>query len=349
VFLPILIPYDRSMRTEDFDYELPAELIAQTPIEPRDASRLLVLDKRTGGVEHARFSAIGDYLRPNDLLVLNETRVLRARLRGRLVDGNGAAEALLLRRIDAERWEALVRPGRRLGPGRGIRFGEIEAVVEAVVENGARVLRFPPGTDPESMGETPLPPYIHTPLADPERYQTVYASVPGSAAAPTAGLHFTPELLASLRDRGVRTTTVLLHVGPGTFRPVTVEDPRQHPMHAEWYQIDAEACAAINQTRAAGGRVIAVGTTSVRVLEQAGVDAADRPLRPGSGWTRLLILPGHRFAVVDALVTNFHLPRSTLLMLVSALAGREHILAAYREAVARRYRFFSFGDAMLIA
>jgi S-adenosylmethionine:tRNA ribosyltransferase-isomerase len=336
------------VRTDDFDYELPAELIAQTPIEPRDASRLLLLDKRTGAIEHTRFNAVGDYLRANDLLVLNETRVLRARLRGRLVDGGGAAEALLLRRIEAERWEALVRPGRRLRPGRSIRFGEVEAIVEEITEDGARILRFPPGTDPESMGETPLPPYIHTPLADPERYQTVYASVPGSAAAPTAGLHFTPELLASLRGRGVKTATVLLHVGPGTFRPVTVEDPRHHPMHAEWYQLDAEACEAINRTRAAGGRVIAVGTTSVRVLEQAGVDAAGGPLRPDAGWTRLLILPGHRFTVVDALVTNFHLPRSTLLMLVSALAGREHVLAAYREAVARRYRFFSFGDAMLV-
>ena len=343
-----LVRYDRIVRTDDFDYELPPELIAQTPIEPRDASRLLVLDKITGATEHTRFSAIGDHLRANDLLVLNETRVLRARLRGRLVDSDGAAEALLLRRLDGERWEALVRPGRRLRPGRRVHFGEIEAVVEDVTTNGARVLRFPPGADPEGVGETPLPPYIRTPLADPERYQTVYGSVPGSAAAPTAGLHFTPALLAALRDRGVKTATVLLHVGPGTFRPVGVEDPRQHPMHAEWYQIGADACDALERTRAAGGRVVAVGTTSVRVLEQAGIDAAGAPLRPGSGWTRLLILPGHRFTVVDALVTNFHLPRSTLLMLVSALAGRDHILAAYREAVERRYRFFSFGDAMLI-
>ena len=342
------VRYDRGVRTDDFDYELPAELIAQTPIEPRDASRLLVLDKATGATEHTHFSAIGDYLRTEDLLVLNETRVLRARLHGQLADTGGAVEALLLRRLDTERWEALVRPGRRLRPGRRVRFGEIEAVVEALTDDGARVLRFPPGADPERVGETPLPPYIHTPLADPERYQTVYASVPGSAAAPTAGLHFTPALLAELGQRGVKTATILLHVGPGTFRPVAVEDPRHHPMHAEWYEIGEDACDAIDRTRSVGGRVIAVGTTSVRVLEQAGSDAAGGPLRPGSGWTRLLILPGHRFAVVDALVTNFHLPRSTLLMLVSALAGRDRVLAAYGEAVTRRYRFFSFGDAMLI-
>jgi S-adenosylmethionine:tRNA ribosyltransferase-isomerase len=337
------------VRTDDFDFHMPADLIAQTPIEPRDAARLLVLNRATGATGHAVFAEIGRYLRRNDLLVVNETRVLRARLRGRLADTGGAVEALLVRRIDADRWEALVRPGRRLRPGRRVAFGAIEAYVEDMADHGARVLRFPPGTDPERVGETPLPPYIRTPLTDPERYQTVYGTVPGSAAAPTAGLHFTPELLASLRDQGVNTATVLLHVGPGTFRPVSVDDPREHPMHAEWYQIDATACAAIGRARAAGGRVVAVGTTSVRVLEQAGIDAGEGPLRPGSGWTRLLILPGYRFSVVDALVTNFHLPRSTLLMLVSALAGRERVLAAYREAVDRRYRFFSFGDAMLIA
>ncbi|MGH2599487.1 MAG: tRNA preQ1(34) S-adenosylmethionine ribosyltransferase-isomerase QueA, partial [Dehalococcoidia bacterium] len=243
---------------------------------------------------------------------------------------------------------ALVRPGRRLRPGRTVRFGPIVAAVESVGEDGTRVLRFPDGIDPEEHGETPLPPYIHTPLADPERYQTVYGSVSGSAAAPTAGLHFTPTLLDALHEQGIDVATVLLHVGPGTFRPVTVEDPREHPMHAEWYQIDAEACAAIAATRARGGRVVAVGTTSVRVLEQAGIDAGKGPILPNEGWTRLLILPGYRFRVVDALVTNFHLPRSTLLMLVSTLAGRGRILAAYREAVERRYRFFSFGDAMLI-
>lgn len=336
------------MRTDDFEYELPDELIAQTPIEPRDASRLLVLDRHSGRIEHSVFSRIVDHVRPGDLLVLNDTRVLRARLRGLLPESGRAVEALLLRRIDAERWEALVRPGRRLSAGRVMRFGAFEATVESVGADGTRVLRFPPDVDPESAGNMPLPPYIRTPLADPERYQTVYAAEPGSAAAPTAGLHFTPALLDRLRAHGVAIATVLLHVGPGTFRPVSVDDPRQHPMHAEWYRIDVEACAAVEATRRAGGRVIAVGTTSVRVLEQAGADAGDGILRPGSGWTRLLILPGYRYHVVDGLVTNFHLPRSTLLMLVSALAGREPVLAAYREAVRQRYRFYSFGDAMLI-
>jgi S-adenosylmethionine:tRNA ribosyltransferase-isomerase len=339
------------MRTSDFDYDLPPELIAQTPVEPRDAARLLVLDRAADRIHHRRFSEIGEFLHAGDLLVLNETRVLRARLRGALAGSGGAVEALLLRRLDAERWEALVRPGRRLRPGRRIRFGpepELEAVVEALADDGVRILRFPAGSDPEVLGETPLPPYIHAALADPERYQTVYGRVPGSAAAPTAGLHFTPELLDRLRSSGVGATTVTLHIGPGTFRPVTVDNPREHPMHAEYYEIGAEACAAITATRARGRRVIAVGTTCVRVLEQVGLEAGEGPPRPGSGWTRLLILPGHRFRLVDALITNFHLPRSTLLMLVSALAGRERILAAYREAVEHRYRFFSFGDAMLI-
>ena len=340
--------YHRPVRTADFDYDLPPELIAQTPVEPRDASRLLVLDRATGGISHRTFAEIGDYLRPGDLLVLNETRVLRARLHGVLESGGGA-EALLLRQLDPERWEALVRPGRRLRRGRRIRFAHgVEALVEEVREEGVRVLRFPPGADPEALGATPLPPYIHTSLADPERYQTVYGRVPGSAAAPTAGLHFTPELLATLQAHGVGITTITLHIGPGTFRPVTVDDPREHPMHAEFYTVGEQSCAAITATRTRGGRVVAVGTTAVRTLEQIGLDAGEGPLRAGSGWTRLLILPGHRFRLVDALLTNFHLPRSTLLMLVSALAGREQVLAAYREAVARRYRFFSFGDAMLI-
>jgi S-adenosylmethionine:tRNA ribosyltransferase-isomerase len=324
-------------------------LIAQTPAEPRDAARLLVLDRTAAHLRHRRFSEVGEFLHPGDLLVLNETRVLRARLRGTLAESGGAVDILLLRRLDGERWEALARPGRRLRPGRRIRFGaDLEAVVDAAGDEGVRILRFPAGTDPEALGETPLPPYIHAGLDDPERYQTVYSRVPGSAAAPTAGLHFTPELLTRLRASGVDTTTITLHIGPGTFRPVTVDDPREHPMHAEYYEIDAGACAAITAARARGGRIVAVGTTCVRVLEQVGLAAGDGPPAPGAGWTRLLILPGHRFRLVDALITNFHLPRSTLLMLVSALAGRERILAAYREAVAHRYRFFSFGDAMLI-
>ena len=336
------------MRTADFDYALPDELIAQTPIEPRDASRLLVLERESGAITHATFAQIGAFLRAGDLLVLNETRVLRARLHGVRADTGGRVEVLLTRRLEGGRWEALARPARRLSAGRRLRFGELEATVESAGEDGVRVLRFPPDVEPERLGEVPLPPYIHRALADPERYQTVYASVPGSAAAPTAGLHFTPALLDSLREAGIGVATLLLHVGPGTFRPVSVEDPREHAMHAEWYSLTGAACEAIAATRTRGGRVIAIGTTSVRVLEQAGLDAGEGPLRPGSGWTRLLILPGHRFRVVDALVTNFHLPRSTLLMLVSALAGRERVLAAYQEAVVERYRFFSFGDAMLV-
>lgn len=342
------------MRTNDFDYHLPEDLIAQTPIEPRDAARLLVLHKRSGAVEHRIFREIGEYLRPGDLLVMNDTRVLRARLHGRLADTGGAVEALLLRELGNGRWEALVRPGRRLRVGRRVVFGAsgnesaMEAVVAEVLPGGERVLAFPPDADPQTLGETPLPPYIHAPLADPERYQTVYARESGSAAAPTAGLHFTPELLERLRTQGVQTATVTLHIGSGTFRPVSVDDPREHPMHAEFYRFSSEAAAAITRTRARGGRVVCVGTTAVRVLEQVGSAAGDGPPQPAEGWTRLLILPGHRFRLVDALITNFHLPRSTLLMLVSALAGREHILHAYQEAVLRRYRFYSFGDAMLI-
>ena len=337
------------MRTDDFDFALPEKLIAQTPVEPRDASRLLVLARGTGIVEHRLFREIGAYLRAGDLLVLNETRVLRARLHGQVAGTGGTVEALLLRRLDEDRWETLVRPGRRLRPGRRVVFGAgVEAEVESIGEEGTRVLRFPPGSDPEALGETPLPPYIHATLTNPERYQTVYGRVPGSAAAPTAGLHFTEALLADLEARGVRRATVTLHIGPGTFRPVSVPDPREHPMHAEWYDVGRETADALNQTRAAGGRVIAVGTTVVRVLEQAGAARADGCIEAGSGWTRLLILPGYRFRVVDLLITNFHLPRSTLLMLVSALAGREATLAAYREAVAQQYRFYSFGDAMLV-
>ncbi len=340
------------MRTSDFDYELPEELIAQHPVEPRDAARLLVLHRADGRIEHRIFREIGAYLRPGDLLVVNDTRVLRARLRGRLVTTGGAVEALLLRDLGEGRWEALVRPGRRLRPGRRAEFtgaaGSVEAEVEAVLEGGERVLRFPMGVDPQAFGETPLPPYIHEPLTDAERYQTVYAREPGSAAAPTAGLHFTPRLLEELQAGGVELVTITLHIGPGTFRPVSVEDPRQHPMHAEYYRISQAAAQAITAARARGGRVVCVGTTTVRVLEQAALDAGDGPLTAREGWTRLFILPGHQFRLTDALITNFHLPRSTLLMLVSALAGRDLILRAYREAVAQRYRFYSFGDAMLI-
>ena len=340
------------MRTVDFDYELPEELIAQTAAEPRDAARLMVLRRADERIEHRVFREIGEYLRAGDLLVLNDTRVLRARLRGALVGSGRDIEALLLRELGEGRWEMLARPGRRLRAGSRVTFGQgsgaVEAEVEEVGEGGERVMRFPPGVSPEALGEVPLPPYIHTPLADAERYQTVYAREPGSAAAPTAGLHFTPELLDRLRAAGVETATVTLHIGPGTFRPVSVDDPREHPMHAEFYRFGEETARAITAVRARDARIVCVGTTPVRVLEQVAGEAGDGPLRAASGWTRLLILPGYRFRLVDALVTNFHLPRSTLLMLVSALAGRDFILRAYREAVNLRYRFYSFGDAMLI-
>ncbi len=340
------------MHTDDFDYELPPELIAQTPAEPRDTSRLLILDRGRGRVEHRTFADIGAYLRPGDLLVVNDTRVLRARLRGTLAVSGGNVEALLLRDLGVGRWEALVRPGRRLLPGRRIIFSResrsVEAEVEGVLDGGERILRFEPDSDPEALGDTPLPPYIRAPLADAERYQTVYARERGSAAAPTAGLHFTPALLERLRGDGVGVASVTLHIGPGTFRPVKSGDPRDHPMHAEFYHLGAEAAATLAATRERGGRIICVGTTVVRVLEHiAGLTNGAAPA-PGDGWTRLLILPGHSFRLVDGLITNFHLPRSTLLMLVSALAGRDAVLAAYREAVAMHYRFFSFGDAMLV-
>ncbi|HEY8489444.1 MAG TPA: tRNA preQ1(34) S-adenosylmethionine ribosyltransferase-isomerase QueA [Dehalococcoidia bacterium] len=340
------------MRTQDFDYHLPPELIAQTPAEPRDAARLLVLRRDTGELEHRIFRDLPEYLRPGDALVVNDSRVIPARLHGRRTDTGGAVEALLLRRAGPDLWEAMVRPGRRLRPGARVRFqrdGEAaEATVEGVTQEGHRLLRFPPGTDPTALGRVPLPPYIHAPVPDPERYQTVYAREEGSVAAPTAGLHFTPALLEAVRARGVQVVPVTLHVGPGTFRPVQAEDPRRHRMHGEAFTVPAASAEALTAVRAAGGRVVCVGTTTVRVLETLGLQAGEGPLQPAAGWTELMILPGHRFRWVDALITNFHLPRSTLLMLVSALAGREPVLRAYEEAVRRRYRFFSFGDAMLI-
>jgi S-adenosylmethionine:tRNA ribosyltransferase-isomerase len=364
------------MQTSDFDYHLPPEQIAQTPAEPRDASRLLVLHRATGLLEHRIFRDIGAYLRPGDLLVANESRVIPARLFGEKVVTGGRVEALLLRPTadatgtlaaapppaeTARLWEALVQPGRSLRPGTRVRFAApqggpvIEAEVVGRTEVGARVLRFsePPGPWLDRFGILPLPPYIKQQPADPERYQTVYAQTRGSAAAPTAGLHFTPRLLAALRSKGVGFTTVTLHVGLDPFRPVQEDDPTTHPMHREWYELGAEAAAAITAARAAGGRIVAVGTTSVRVLEtvardQALGDPGHAPLAPGSGWTDLFIYPGFRFRLTDVLLTNFHLPRSTLLMLVSAFAGRDRILATYATAVQEGYRFFSFGDAMLI-
>ncbi|HEY65121.1 MAG TPA: tRNA preQ1(34) S-adenosylmethionine ribosyltransferase-isomerase QueA [Caldilineae bacterium] len=339
------------MRTADFDYELPPELIAQTPVEPRDSSRLLVVHRNTGELEHRIFRDIVEYLQPGDLLVCNESRVIPARLHGRKLTG-GRVEVFLLTRKDDRTWETLVR-GKGLRPGVQIRIedaaGREAATARIIAEttDGGRIVEFDRPIDPllPQVGEIPLPPYIHKPLKDPERYQTVYARVAGSVAAPTAGLHFTPELIERLQAKGVRFAFVTLHVGLGTFRPVKTEHIEEHKMHAEWGQVTEEVVEQIRATRSAGARCVAVGTTSVRILETA---AQGGELAPYSGWTDLFITPGYRFHVVDAMITNFHLPRSTLLMLVSAFAGRELILRAYHEAIQRRYRFYSFGDAMLI-
>lgn len=338
--------------TKDFDYELPERLIAQTPVEPRDHSRLLVYDRADRSVAHRHFYDLPEYLRPGDALVLNETRVIPARLLGRKADTGVPVELLLLKRLSLREWEALVRPGRRLQPGATCVFGDglLTAEVLATTEDGSRRVRFAyEGVFEElleRLGQTPLPPYIHERLADPTRYQTVYARLDGSAAAPTAGLHFTPALLESVRAMGVDVVPVLLHVGLGTFRPVKVENLSEHHMHVEHYEVSEDAAARINAARAAGGRIVCVGTTSVRTLESVAGD--DGLVRAGSGDTGIFITPGYRYKAVDALVTNFHLPQSTLLMLVSALMGREEALRVYAEAVREEYRFFSFGDAMLI-
>lgn len=346
------------MRTDDFDYNLPPDLIAQTPIEPRDASRLLVLDRKSGAITHTQFREIGKWLQPGDLLVANESRVLPARLWGRKATG-GKIEVLLLRRRDDRTWEALVG-GRGARPGTAITIDghhaddiHVNATVIEVLPHGGRLIRFDQPIDDRlpDLGTMPLPPYIHRQLDDQERYQTVYSRTQGSAAAPTAGLHFTPALIEALREQGVNWATVTLHVGLDTFRPVQVDDPTQHEMHSEWFELGPDAADAINRARAERRRVIAVGTTTVRVLETAAQwaerDGADRVV-PCAGDTRIFIYPPYRFRLVDALITNFHLPKSTLMMLVSALADRDLILRAYEEAVRERYRFFSFGDAMLI-
>ncbi|MHB0987266.1 MAG: tRNA preQ1(34) S-adenosylmethionine ribosyltransferase-isomerase QueA [Bellilinea sp.] len=338
------------MKTSDFDYDLPIERIAQTPVEPRHASRLLVLQRDKPQLEHNTFWNVADYLLPGDLLVINQTRVIPARIFAHKSTG-GKVELLLLRRVDLTSWEALVggkkvRAGTRLSLDSG---PEAEVVTE--MEGSRRLVRFaePVETYLAAAGQMPLPPYIHERLADPERYQTVYSRESGSAAAPTAGLHFTPELMARLEANGVQFARVTLHVGLDTFAPVTEDDPLEHEIHTEWCELSAETAAQINRTRKQGGRIIAVGTTSVRTLESAArAAAAGDVVGAYSGPTDLFILPGYRFRVVDAMITNFHLPKSTLLMLVSAFAGRERILAAYAEAVRLNYRFFSFGDAMLI-
>lgn len=342
------------MRVSDFDYQLPEELIAQEPLAQRDHARLMVVDKRAGTWHHTTFPQIGAWLQPGDLMVFNDTRVIPARLWGRRVPGGGKVEVLLLNALDDARWEVLVNPGRKVPPGQMLTFspgGELTAVAEERTAFGGRILRFNrQGAALRAaimaLGEVPLPPYIKRPLTDLDRYQTVYARVEGSVAAPTAGLHFTPELLARLEAEGVKTGYLTLHVGLGTFRPVKAEVVTEHKMHAEYFAISPELARAVAATKAGGHRVIAVGTTSARALETMG--QPDGTVRPGSGRTELFIYPGYQFKVLDGLVTNFHLPRSTLLMLVAAFAGRELILAAYQEAIKERYRFFSFGDAMLI-
>lgn len=341
------------MKTSDFDYVLPEELIAQTPIEPRDHSRLMVVHRGTGAIEHKHFYDLPQYLRPGDALVINETKVIPARLLGVKEDTGVPVEVLLLRRENATDWEALVRPGRRLKPGATCVFGDGLlrcTVLENVAETGGRLVRFQyEGVFEElldRLGEMPLPPYIHEKLQDQSRYQTVYAKAEGSAAAPTAGLHFTPALLEQVRAMGVTVVPVLLHVGLGTFRPVKEEDVDKHVMHSEYYQVTREAADTLNRIRQAGGRLICVGTTSVRTIETVADDGGI--IHPGAGETAIFIKPGVKVKAVDALITNFHLPQSTLLMLVSTFLGREQALAAYELAVKEKYRFFSFGDAMFI-
>lgn len=340
------------MNVKDFYYDLPPELIAQDPLEDRSSSRLLVLGKKDGLIEHTQFRHIVDYLKPGDCLVLNNTKVIPARLFGVKEDTGASIEILLLKRRENDIWETLVKPGKKAKPGARIVFGDGLLVGEVidVVEEGNRLIQFSyEGIFEEildQLGQMPLPPYITHQLQDKNRYQTVYAKYDGSAAAPTAGLHFTPELLDQIREMGVNIAEVTLHVGLGTFRPVKVENVLDHHMHSEFYMITEEAAKLINQTRQNGGRVICVGTTSCRTIESAA--SADGTLKACSGWTDIFIYPGYQFKILDALITNFHLPESTLVMLVSALAGREHVMHAYEEAVKERYRFFSFGDAMFI-
>ena len=340
------------LKTSDFYFDLPQELIAQDPLADRSASRLLVLHRETGAVEHHTFKEITQFLRPGDCLVLNNTKVLPARLLGTKEDTGAAIEVLLLKRKEADVWETLVKPGKKMKPGARLTFGDgsLRAEVLDVVEEGNRLIRFfYEGIFEEvldRLGEMPLPPYITHKLEDKNRYQTVYAKYEGSAAAPTAGLHFTEALLQEIKKMGVETAFVTLHVGLGTFRPVKVEDLSEHHMHSEYYEVTEETAETINHTKEKGGRVICVGTTSCRTIESAAGE--DGRVIAGCGNTEIFIYPGYRFKVLDCLITNFHLPESTLVMLVSALAGREQVLAAYQEAIQERYRFFSFGDAMLI-
>jgi len=343
------------MKTSDFDYRLPSELIAQTPIEPREQSQLMVLNRSRGSIEHHHFFEIVDYLRAGDVLVFNDSRVIPARIRGKKADTGGKVEMLLLRQLDTAVWEALVKPGKRVDIGTRLEITDdsttggvkVRAEITGLGEGGVKVVRFSDEKLLLQLGRVPLPPYIHTPLADSERYQTVYARAPGSAAAPTAGLHFTSRLLEQIKGKGVQLLFVTLHIGLDTFRPVREEDPRKHPIHKEYGILSQEVASELSKAKKEGRRIICAGTTTVRIIEQA---AQSQPslLEPFEGWVSLLALPGYRFRLVDAMLTNFHLPRSTLLMLVAAFAGRDFILHAYEEAIARKYRFYSFGDAMFI-
>ncbi len=340
------------MKTSDFNYDLPQELIAQTPMQPRDMCRMLVCDRFSLKREHRIFKDIADYLNPNDVVVVNETKVIPARLIGVKISTNIPVEVLLLKRLSQNDWEALVRPGRRLKPGAEISFGngELKAVIADTTDFGGRIVRFSYEGVFENildrLGETPLPPYIHEKLEGPGQYQTVYARVEGSAAAPTAGLHFTKEVLDSIRRKGVDIVPVLLHVGLGTFRPVQEENIEEHNMHTEFFQVSSDAADRINKARKNGGRIVCIGTTAVRTLESVVDDSG--VIHPKSGDTSIFIYPGFKYRATDVLLTNFHLPQSTLLMLVSAFMGLDEALAAYREAVEKKYRFFSFGDCMLI-
>lgn len=357
------------MNVSDYDFELPESLIAQTPLLERTSSRLLVLDKGTGEIKHRSFTDLAEYLQAGDTLVLNDTRVLPARLFGIKADTGAKVELLLLKHLDGDRWETLVRPGKKIHKGAKLSFGItteagidgepvnavplLSAIVEDEGEMGARIIRFEyKGIFNElldKLGQMPLPPYIKERLSDRERYQTVYSKNEGSAAAPTAGLHFTDSFLTQLQANGVKLCPITLHVGLGTFRPVSAETIEEHAMHAEWYSISEESAALLNAAKTRGGRIIAVGTTSSRTLETIGQRFKNEPVQACNGWTDIFIYPGYTFTMVDALLTNFHLPRSTLVMLVSALAGRDNVLNAYQEAIEEQYRFFSFGDAMFIS
>ncbi|MFC1908527.1 tRNA preQ1(34) S-adenosylmethionine ribosyltransferase-isomerase QueA [Chloroflexota bacterium] len=347
------------MKTSDFDYSLPAEFIAQEPVEPRDHSRIMVLNRGDGSTEHRLFFEIIDYLQEGDILVFNDSRVIPARLKGRKIDSGGEVEILLLRRLNTNVWETLVKPGKRLPVGTRVEimsdfttgsFAKSRVVAEVMErgQNGVRVMSFSDETLLMGLGRVALPPYIHVPLAKPERYQTVYARVDGSVAAPTAGLHFTQQLLSKIRQKGVRCLFVTLHVGLDTFQPVREDDPAEHNIHEEYAVLNREVADELSIAKKEGRRIICVGTTAVRIVEQAAQVSSPEQIQPFEGWINLFILPGYRFHLVDAMVTNFHLPRSTLLMLVSAFTDEERIKQAYQEAITMKYRFYSFGDAMLV-